>query len=166
LTICAHRNHLQRRNSGRKQTYFPRDDAQTGDDYLEEVCDWISDNFGGYSIYHVSGRFRAEKLSTTEEVATIQDNGGRYLVDETTAVVRFIFYCGEPIRKKAPLASGHFGEEGLDQVEPNLADVARLRWFFGVLFVESIIQFVNAEDEVWMVESGLINKLHVWRVEG
>lgn len=105
---------------------FPKCAEETPGAYLERICEWISKNFGGYSIYHVNGRFRAEKLSTTEEVVDIQEAGGRYLVDETTAVVRFIFYCGEPSRKEAPLSSGHFGEDAIDDVRVYPAELARL----------------------------------------
>ena len=71
-----------------------------------------------------------------------EKQGYRYLVDETTAVTRFIFPCGAP--------------EEADQV----------RYLFEALFVESIIQLINAEDEIWMVESGDQNRVHIWSVEG
>jgi hypothetical protein len=35
----------------------------------------------------------------------------------------------------------------------------------GVLFVQSIVQVVNGEDEIWMIEGGMRNRLHIWRVE-
>lgn len=44
-------------------------------------------------------------------------------------------------------------------------DAATIRWFFRALFVQSILQVVNGEDEIWMVESGMRNRLHIWRVE-
>ena len=72
------------------------------------------------------------------EAAGIQESGGRYLIDETTAVTRFIFPCG--------------------------GDAQVIRWFFEALFVQSIIQVVNGEAEIWMVESGLVNQLHIWKV--
>ena len=65
----------------------------------------------------------------------------RYLIDETTAVTRFIFPCESP------------------------PEVNNVRWFFDRLFVRSIIEVVNGEDEIWMVESGLRNRLHIWRIE-
>jgi hypothetical protein len=43
--------------------------------------------------------------------------------------------------------------------------LARLRWAFGVLFVQSIVQVVNGEAEIWMVESGMRSRLHIWKVE-
>lgn len=109
-------------------------------DYIERICGWIDDHFAGYSIYHVNGRFRGVKLSTQEEVAEIQKKGQRYLIDETTAVTRFIFPC------------------------QNNTEAEQVRYFFDALFVQSIIQLINAEDEIWMVESGMKNRVHVWRV--
>lgn len=64
----------------------------------------------------------------------------RYLIDETTAVTRFIFPCEN--------------DTEADQVE----------FFFTNLFVRAIIEVVNGEDEIWMVETGLKNQLHIWRV--
>jgi hypothetical protein len=114
--------------------------GETDDQYFERILAWIDDHVGGYSTYHVDGRFRSDRLSTQEEVAKIQKKGCRYLVDETTAVTRFIF----------PVS---------DNTEAEL-----VRYFFDALFVQSIIQLVNAEDEIWMVESGMKNRVHIWRV--
>ena len=47
-----------------------------------------------------------------------------------------------------------------DQAEADL-----VRYFFDAVFVRSIIQLVNAEDEIWMVESGMRNRVHIWRVD-
>jgi len=58
---------------------------------LERVCQFVGGKFGGYSILHVSGRFRAAQLMTQVEGKKAE----RYLVDETTAVVRFIVPCRE-----------------------------------------------------------------------
>jgi hypothetical protein len=35
---------------------------------------------------------------TLAQAATVEENGDRYLIDETTAIVRFIFPCGQPRR--------------------------------------------------------------------
>ncbi|NUM52427.1 MAG: hypothetical protein HUU46_02170 [Candidatus Hydrogenedentes bacterium] len=115
-------------------------DGESQSAYLERICNWIDDHFGGYSIYHVNGRFRASKLLTREEAAEIEKMGQRYLIDETTAVSRFIFPCKDT----------------------NEADL--VRYFFDALFAQSIIQLVNAEDEIWMVESGMKSRVHIWRV--
>jgi hypothetical protein len=119
--------------------HFPTNQNEDKEAYLERLCEWIAPRFVGYSIYHVNGRFRAEQLCTREEVANPCFRK-RYLIDETTAVTRFIFPC----RK----------DDNADQI----------RWFFEVLFVNSIIQVVNGEDEIWMIESGLRNRVYIWRV--
>jgi hypothetical protein len=111
---------------------------ETSEAYLDRLCNWIANRFVGYSISHVSGRFRAGQLSTREEVANLRT---RYLVDETTAVTRFIFPCQGPEEAK------------------------QIRWFFECLFVNSIIQLVNGEAEIWMIESGLESRVYVWRVD-
>lgn len=121
--------HLQRRAGEADETY------------LERAASWVAKHFGGYSIYHVEGRFRAWKLATHDEAMEREKQGYRYLVDETTAVTRFIFPCGK--KNEAQL----------------------VRYFFEALFAKSIIQLINAEDEIWMVESGDEHRVHVWRVD-
>lgn len=145
--------------------HFPDNPGEPLEAYLDRVCKWVSDQFGGYSISHVSGRFRAGPLSTMAEVAEYQQHGDRYLVDETTAVVRFIFPCGEPRRRKTPVSGADFEEDTYETPGAEPADAAQIRWFFRVLFVQSILQVVNGEDEIWMVESGMRRRLHIWRVE-
>jgi hypothetical protein len=119
---------------------LPKKNGETDNAYLERVTAWIDDHFGGYSIYHVDGRFRAWKLATRAEAAVREQKGFRYLINETTAVTRFIFPCKDP------------------------AEAAIVRYFFDALFVKSIIQLINAEDEIWMVESGIFNRVHMWRI--
>lgn len=145
--------------------HFNPESGEATDIYLDRVCEWIADRIGGYSISHVSGRFRSAELSTMQEAAKIQQQGGKYLEDETTAVVRFIFPCGEPHIKKPPLSASHFEDPAESGGPDEPIDADTIRWFFGVLFVQSIIQVINGEDEIWMIESGIRNRLHIWRVE-
>ncbi len=66
------------------------------------------------------------------ELATrLQREGGRYLVDETTAMARFII----PWRSEQAAATA--------------------RLFFENMFAQSVLQVVNGEEEVWMLETGL-----------
>lgn len=37
--------------------------------------------------------------------------------------------------------------------------------FFFKLFVQSIVLIVNGEDEIWMLESGMRSRLHIWRIQ-
>jgi hypothetical protein len=120
--------------------HFPKESNEKEEAQLNRLCEWIAPRFVGYSISHVSGRFRAERLSTREEAAN-PSLRRRYLIDETTAVTRFIFPC------------------------QNESEAAQIRWLFEILFVQSIIQLVNGEAEIWMVESGSRNRVYIWRVE-
>jgi hypothetical protein len=131
---------------------FPREPDESTENYIERICRFVSDKFGGYSIVHVSGRFRADSLKPRAEVFggnAIAPN--RYIVDETTAVVRFIIPCNENSPQN-PL-----GPE-IAETEANV-----IRVFFKRLFVESILEVVNAEDEIWLLESGMRSRLHIWR---
>jgi hypothetical protein len=149
--------------------HFPRSDGESEDLQVERVARWIGDHFVGYSIGHVSGRFRLGPFGTMADAVRMQSDGDRYLADETTAVVRFIFPCGKPRRLPPPLSSETF-EGGVLSIG-GLLDIdaedeaTKIRWAFGVLFVQSIVQIVNGEAEIWMVESGMRSRLHIWRVE-
>jgi len=119
------------------QKRFQRLTTDTDDDFLARVATFVESKFGGYSIYHVDGRFRAGKLSTQEEAAKINKTG-RYLVDETTAVTRFIFPCKPD--------------------EPE-----QVRFLFKELFINAITEQVSGEDEIWVVESGMRNQVNIWK---
>src|SRR6266516_2291389 len=123
------------------QRPFPRGGGVTDDDYFGEILRFIEERFVGYSISHVDGRFRSGKVLTQDEVAEFQKLGLKYLIDETTAVTRFIFpYQNED--------------------EPE-----KIRYLFHSLFVRSIIQLVNGEEQIWMLESGPQSKVHIWQAE-
>jgi len=152
-------------DSKKLREHFPANDAEQENPYFARLCEWIAKRFQGYSITTLSGRFRTLNLMMMTEAATVEENGDRYLIDETTAIVRFIFPCGQPQKLRLGLA------QDFDVPEPNTDDTTgaaeadQIRWFFNALFVQSIIQVVNGEDEIWMVESGMRNRLHRWKVE-
>lgn len=112
--------------------------TDTDDAFLERISKFIESKFGGYSVYHVVGRFRAGMLLTQADAAKASQSGSKYLVDETTAVTRFVFPCS-----------------------PGEAD--KVRFLFGELFINPITEQVSGEDEIWVVESGTRNKVHVWK---
>lgn len=147
---------------------IPRNAGEDDDTYLARLGQWISERISGYSISHVSGRFRAYDLMSMDEAAKVAADGGRYLIDETTAVVRFIFRCGEPKERWPSPRRDMFATFDEEKAEPDnetRKEATNLRWLFGVLFVQSILEAIGGEDEVWMVESGMVNRLHIWRVE-
>ncbi len=161
-------NRLRAVGLGELSTHITKQDSESDDEYLERVCHWIGKKFVGYSISHVSGRFRGGELSSIAEASRLLEKGGRYLIDETTAIVHFIFPCGEPARRDPPLKDYDLRLFPIDahEVDEEVEKEAQLvRWFFGILFVESVVQAVNGEAEIWMIESGLRNALHIWKAE-
>jgi len=147
------------------EQFFLKNNGESTEEYYDRICDWISQKFGGYSISHVNGRFMADNLKTYKQVYDIMNNGGKYLVDETTAIVRFIFPCGEPTDKGTISSDNYFESLALlsnsDKAEK---EAEKIRLLFFTLFVQSIVMIVNGEDEIWMLESGMKNRLHIWRV--
>lgn len=142
---------------GELAKHFPRDSEECIDVHQERVCEWVGKKFGGYSISHVSGRFRLSQLRTRQEALLAEvDDWERYLADETTAIVRFIFPCEPPPKENDEFSFG----EHKSKDEPTL-----IRWFFHNLFVKSILAVLDSEDEVWVLESGLVNELHIYKAE-
>lgn len=147
--------------AGEMENHFPRNGDESDGVYLERVLQWVDSTFGGYSITHVSGRYKAYPMMTASDAGSFFDRGGSYLVDETTAVVRFVFPCGSA-QQITPGGAAMPCETALsDEV---LAEADRIGWFFWSLFVEGMINAVSGQDEVWMLESGLRNRLYVWKV--
>ncbi|MCK9207793.1 MAG: hypothetical protein M0P66_11830 [Salinivirgaceae bacterium] len=146
---------------------FEKNESETIDSYYLGICDWISNKFGGYSISHVNGRFRADKLMTLKEVSEkLVSNGYKYLIDETTGIVRFIFPCGKSTEKLFLTSEDYYDNLLKDSDELEIKDEAeKIRWMFYVLFVQSIIEIINGEDEIWLLESGYRTRLHIWRME-
>jgi hypothetical protein len=115
---------------------FEENESETA--YYDRLTNQASDLFWGYSISHVSGRFRTgDKILSKKEAA--EKPGKAYLVDETTAVVRFIF----PHDEKNP--KGY--HEKLDSL-------------FQILFVKAITEATPDEDEIWLLESLGSTTLH------
>lgn len=109
---------------------FPRNTGEDLEEYFSKLTDLASDLFWGYSISHVSGRYRTRaEILTRREAADLQGKG--YLVDETTAIVKFIFPHEEG-------KSEHYDK--LDKL-------------FKILFVKAITESTPDEDEVWLLES-------------
>ena len=117
---------------------FPRAPEQGDWDHLERVLDFIQERFVGYSITHVSGRSRFGPLLSRHQVSEFEKQGVRYLMDETTAVTRFVF----------PYADDR--------------ELGRIRYLFGALFVRSMLELVKGEEQIWMIESGPENLVHIW----
>lgn len=121
------------------ESYFARLIVQSDEDYLNQIVDFIGAHFVGYSISHVDGRFRAVGILAYDEVASLLKGERRYLIDETTAVTRFIFpYDGD-------------------------TELETIRFLFHELFVKSMIGLAKGEQQVWMLESGPEQRVHIWQ---
>jgi hypothetical protein len=121
------------------EKYFEPSEGQSEKDYLGRILWFIEKNFVGYSIYHVDGRFRSPGILDFDEIAVLSKEGRRYLIDETTAVTRFIF----PYDTDKQLAS--------------------IQFLFQRLFVRGMIDLVAGEQEIWMLENGPERLVHIWR---
>jgi len=121
------------------ESRFPRSSDETDHDYLNGILDFVGTHFVGYSISHVDGRFRAVGILPYDKVAALLRTERRYLIDETTAVTRFIFPYNTDVE--------------FDQV----------RFLFHELFVKSMILLAKGEQQVWMLESGPEQRVHIWQ---
>jgi len=134
----------------------PKADNEANGEYISRVAEVVSGMFGGYSISHVSGRFLAAAL-TTQEAAV----GQKYVIDETTAIVRFIIPCectemghGEAFDATA---TATIDDQELDE------EVSRIRILFFNIFVEAVADAVLEEDEIWLLETAASrSKLYIW----
>lgn len=150
--------------NARLEKMIPREHKETVDSYRVRLISQVSDWFGGYSIALVSGRFRAASLRTRKEAVEHQAETGRpYLIDETTAVVRFIV----PM-PSSKLEEGFSGTLDLSRSQGAVAvEAQRVRDLFFAIFVEAVIRIVNGEDVIWLLEDSPLGKvLHTWEYEG
>ena len=46
-----------------------------------------------------------------------------------------------------------------------VVEANQIRFIFKNLFVRSIQALVDGEDEIWMLESGITNRLYIWKNE-
>lgn len=146
---------------------FPKEEEEPEEQYIDRICNWISMRFGGYSIGTVRGRFKTDDLKTFSEEAILKASGIDYLIDETTAIVRFIFYVGIPCRNLILFNIEQFNdslEEGYNEEDLH-REANQIRYIFKNLFVRNLIELINGEDEIWMLESGIRNRLYIWKPE-
>jgi len=131
-----------------------KDEADEG--YIRRVAEIVSGMFRGYSITHVSGRFLARALATRSEAI-----GKRYIIDETTAIVRFIIPCdsGRLIHGESFDSNP---DVGVDQKRLE-AEIIRIRTLFFHIFLEAVVQAVQEQDEIWLLEAAAgRTRLYTW----
>ena len=145
----------------------PREPGLDDERYLARIVELVADRFVGYSISHVAGRYRAAGLMTRREAGDLLAREGRYLVDETTALVRFVARCNASRRSYDPHAGSLLGAledepGGRDRGAAVRAEVRLIEVLFLELFAEAVVHAVDGEDEIWLVESGPTRRLYVW----
>ena len=150
--------------STRLKVWVPHLAGEPHEDYLRRVCSIVSDKFRGYSISHVSGRYLADRLTTRAEAARMLANEQRYIIDETTAVVRFII----PLEASKREIEGDFEDidatEQLSEESEVAKETSLVRSLFLSVFAEAIVRTVEGEDTIWLIEEGPKKKqLYVWR---
>ncbi len=132
-------------------------------DYFDEkiqelVFDFMESTIGGYSIFLVNGRYRADQLASRAEVVNRPFAYGPYIVDETTAIVRFIL----PVETEA----AKFKHGNILEPAPVSVSAQKraelVRWLFLNFFAEALIRVVQNEDEIWLLESGMRSTFYRW----
>ena len=140
--------------------YFPMEDTENEGEFTERVCEWISKRFVGYSIDTVSGRLKAGALKTYSEAGNLLSKGQSYLIDETTAIVRFIFPIGSSMFTNSDFELKHSLKVDKENI---YKEANQIKFLFKKLFVKKVLEVVHEENEIWMLESGLRAKLHIWK---
>ena len=145
----------------------PREPGLDDERYVARIVELVADRFVGYSISHVAGRYRAAGLMTRREAGDLLAREGRYLVDETTALVRFVARCNASRRSYDPHAGPLLGAPDEEPGDPERdaavrAEVRLIEVLFLELFAEAVVHAVEGEDEIWLVESGPTRRLYVW----
>lgn len=138
--------------------WLPRNKGESEEAYLRRICAFVSRMFGGYSITHVAGRYLAAPLASRTEAA----NNDRYIIDETTASVRFIIpiHATKVLEAASPQAASIYELIQVDAAPDDTlttsaaarAEVALVRRLFFNLFVLAIVRLVKGEDVIWLLE--------------
>jgi hypothetical protein len=142
-----------------------RSAGETAEVFYARVVKLGADRFGGYSVSHVCGRYKAAQLMTRHAALEHVTEGGRYLIDETTAVVRFIVPCQTAAFTFSDTLEPTADWFGLFDSPPDGVleeEVQLIRKLFFLLFVETVVRTVKGEDEIWLVESGVRHRLYRW----
>lgn len=146
------------------QKILPRERGTTDSDYIATLIKTVGNYFGGYSVSHVQGRFRAMDLAKKASATA----ANRYLIDETTAVVRFIAPCNtSKIEFEDDFKSI---SDALDETElpptgshdESAQEIVLIRRLFFFFFVETVVRTIKGEDEIWLLETGRSRKLYRW----
>ena len=159
LDALFYRDSVERRLNEVGLDSFPTESPD-----MDMIIGFVNKHFTGYSISHVSGRFRTQDMTGRKEAGKMLTENQRYLVDETTAVVRFIV----PLHRSQDTRDGDFLSAVVSRssasslAEAVHGELEQVRWAFFQIFAEAVVRTVKGEDEVWLLESGPENRLYVW----
>jgi len=132
--------------------------SYTEESITDFVSSFVDNTIGGYSLYLVNGRFRADSLMTREQAVARPFAYGPYLVDETTAVVRFVL----PIDTgEETVVQGKLFEPAQSAADAS-EKAEQVRWLFLNFFAEAVTRVVRKEDEIWLLETGMRSALYRW----
>jgi hypothetical protein len=84
---CSTQTPAWTQKSGWRDREWIERDPSEGEDYLARASATVR-VVRGYSVMHVAGRFREPSQERNVRANAVSDQ--KYLIDETTAVVRFI----------------------------------------------------------------------------
>ena len=132
-----------------------RTSGETEDAHRQRCLSLISDYFTSYTLTLATGRARAAPLLTRANAIELHKSGLPYLVDETTAIVRFLVPLTTSLDRH-PQLTLPTGKTAKDE--------ARLiRRLFFELFVEAALRTVAGDDPIRLLEdSPLGRQLHAW----
>ena len=162
--VDAIRQRLDEIDIDELRSWVGQEPGESVRDYLQRLTDVVGKTFGGYSVSHVDGRFRDGDLLTREDAARLVAARDAYIVDETTASVRFIV----PIASTEQQHEGTSAGSGVDVPHTEVvggaaAEVRLIRQLFFGLFVEAIVSSIQGEAEIWLIERGPHGeRLFVW----
>lgn len=150
-------------------TFIERSGEADDEIYIKKILQAVGSYFGGYSIFHVQGRFRAADLTDIEGAAQGLINRQRYLIDETTAVVRFIAPCNTTKLEFKDdfdsIVKALSEPDSVDDIETQKKlqeEIVLIRCIFFFFFVETVVRTVRGEDEIWLLETGQNRRLYRW----
>lgn len=130
------------------KTVIPVIVGEADDVYRKRVADQLATLIGGYSISHVAGRFRVGQVVSRKEAAEKLEAKDQYLIDETTAVVKFIMPCPNS-KSLHPDRFSHRAKAERDELD---GDVDLIRTLFFLYFAEAIAATILGEQLIWLVE--------------
>jgi hypothetical protein len=130
---------------------IPRGPREDDDAYKARLIEFIDARIGGFSISHVSGRFRVDSILSRAQAAERIAADRPYLIDETTAVVRFIIPC-QSSRAICGI-DWDFDANGKDARDALDVELRQIRGIFFEVFVEALVPTIRGEKLIWLLES-------------